>query len=106
MLGVVVNVRPPVVAPAVKRNVNVCPASSAGPGLMLLAKFATETGPTSSFTAAGLPASVKLGGSLTGVTVIVKVCGSLVSTPFMALPPLSFSVTVMFAVPCAPAAIV
>ena len=44
---------------------------------------------------------MKLGASLTAVTVIVKVCGADVSTPPLAVPPLSESVSVIVAVPLA-----
>ena len=43
----------------------------------------------------------KLGASLTGVTVMVNVCGSLVSSPPLSVPPSSDSVTVTFATPLA-----
>ena len=47
---------------------------------------------------------MKLGASLTAVTVIVKVCVALVSTPPLAVPPSSVIVTVTVAVPLALAA--
>src|SRR5262249_25895071 len=46
----------------------------------------------------------KEGASLTGVTVIVKLCGALVSTPPFAVPPSSWRSTVMVALPKALAA--
>src|SRR5438309_1089272 len=48
--------------------------------------------------------SAKEGASLTGVIVIVKVCAALVSTPPLAVPPLSLARTVTVAVPRALAA--
>ena len=42
---------------------------------------------------------VKLGASLTGVTLMVKVCGALVSTPPLAVPPSSWMRTVTVAEP-------
>ena len=48
---------------------------------------------------------MKLGASLTGVTVMVNVCAALVSTPPLAVPPLSCGkLTVTVAVPLASAA--
>ena len=47
---------------------------------------------------------MKLGASLTAVTVMVKVCGADVSTPPFAVPPLSVSCTRDVAVPLALAA--
>src|SRR6059036_1051142 len=44
---------------------------------------------------------MKLGGSLTAVTVMINVCGALVSTPPLAVPPLSLAVTVTVAAPLA-----
>ncbi len=44
---------------------------------------------------------VKVGGSLTGVTVMVNVWSALVSTPPLAVPPLSWTWTVTVAVPVA-----
>ena len=44
------------------------------------------------------------GGSFTGFTVIVKLCGADVSTPPLAVPPLSESVTEIAALPLALAA--
>src|SRR5919202_1798422 len=51
-------------------------------------------------------ATATVGGSLTGVMVIVKLCGGLVSRPPLAVPPLSFSTTVMLALPLAFGAVV
>ena len=44
---------------------------------------------------------MKLGGSLTGVTVMVKVCGAEVSMPPLAVPPSSIKRTVTVALPLA-----
>jgi len=71
---------------------------SLGPALMLVAQFATVCGPASSRSVWSLPFE-KLGASFTGVTVMVNVCGALVSTPPFAVPPLSFRVTRTVAVP-------
>src|SRR5579872_985812 len=49
---------------------------------------------------------MKLGASLTAVTLMLKVCGALVSTPPLEVPPLSCSVMVIAAVPFAFAAVV
>ena len=64
-----------------------------------------DFGPASSNTSWSAP-FVKLGGSLTGVIVIVNICGALVSTPPFNTPPLSLSVTVTFATPFASGAAV
>jgi hypothetical protein len=81
-------------------NVSVCPASSDGPALIAVAQPATVCSPDSS-RAAWLAPAVKLGASLSGVTVIVKVCGADASTPPPAVPPLSWSTTVMVDTPVA-----
>ena len=47
---------------------------------------------------------MKLGAVFTPVTVIVNVCGADVSTPPLAVPPLSESVSVIVAVPATPGA--
>ncbi len=65
----------------------------------MLAKVLTVCAPASSFTAAGLPASVKVGASFTALTVMVKVCAALVFALGGTLLPLSLKVTLMFAVP-------
>ena len=44
---------------------------------------------------------MKLGASLTGVTVITNVCAGEMSTPPLAVPPSSLSVSVIVAVPLA-----
>ena len=87
----------------VTTKVSVWPLSLAGPALMPVAQPATVCAPASSSTVWSAP-FVKLGASLTAVTVIVKVCAALVSTPPLAVPPLSCSVTVTVAVPLALAA--
>jgi hypothetical protein len=53
----------------VTRNVTVCPFSSAGPGLIAVAHPVTDCAPESSSTVSSDPL-VKLGGSLTAVTLI------------------------------------
>ncbi len=84
-------------------KVSVCAASSAGPALIAVAHDATVCGPAFSMTVWFGPA-VKLGASLTAVTVIVNDCGADVSTPPAAVPPLSCSTSVMVAMPLAFAA--
>src|SRR5436190_1781846 len=91
-------------------RVNVWPASSgaggagdAGYARMLVVQLLTVCGPASSSVATSGPL-VKLGGSLTAVIVMVKVCGALVSLPPLAVPPLSLATTVMVAEPLASAA--
>jgi hypothetical protein len=84
-------------------NVRVCPASSAGPALSPVAQTATVCAPASSRMVSFGP-TVKPGASLTPVIVTVKVCGADVSTPPLAVPPLSCSVRVIVAVPTAPGA--
>ena len=70
---------------------------SFGPAEIALAHPA-EYAPESSLTAT-LPPPVNDGASLTGVTVMVNVCGAEVSWPPFAVPPLSRSVTVTVALP-------
>src|SRR5438874_284814 len=79
--------------------------SSGGPALMLVAQPATVCGPASSSTV-WLAPLVKLGGSLTAVTAMVNVWTALVSTPPLAVPPLSCSRTVTVALPLALVAVV
>ena len=76
------------------------PLSFAGPALIAVrpAGTALRAGVLETVWSAPL---VKLGASFTAVTVIVNVCGALVSTPPFAVPPLSCSVTVIVAVPIA-----
>ena len=80
-------------------NVTVWPDSSGGPALIAVAHVEL-CGPESSFTVT-LPPPVKLGGSFTLVTVIVNVCGGLLSSPPLAVPPSSVSSIVIVAVPFA-----
>jgi hypothetical protein len=81
-------------------NVTVCADSSAGPALMAVAQPATVCAPESSRALWSAP-FVKLGASLTGVTVMVKDCEALVSTPPPAVPPLSCAATLIVALPLA-----
>ena len=70
-------------------KVSVWPASFAGPALMAVAQPATVCAPGVLERPSGSAPSVKLGASLTALTVIVNVCGAEVSTPPLAVPPLS-----------------
>src|SRR3954469_23596480 len=79
------------------------PLSSAGPPLISVAHAVTVCAPLS-WVADWLAPLVKLGASLTAVTVTVKVCVALVSMPPLATPPLSCSCTVTVAEPLALAA--
>src|SRR5262249_25550972 len=88
---------------AVTTNASVCPASSGGPLLMLVAQPVTLWAPASSLTAWSA-LSVTVGPLLTGLTVIVTVCVPLLSLPALALPSSSFSTMVMVALPLALAA--
>src|SRR5258705_545642 len=63
----------------------------------------TDRGPASSGTAWPGPA-VNDGPSFTGVTAMVNVCGALVSSPTLAVPPPSDSITLTVATPVALAA--
>src|SRR5947208_3128549 len=72
---------------------------------MFVAQPATDCKPASSRMPWSGPL-VKLGGSLTAVTVMVKVCGADVSTPPFAVPPLSCKRTVTVALPLALGAVV
>src|SRR5437867_123163 len=63
---------------------------------MLVAQLGTVCDPESS-SAVWFGPLVKLGGSLTGVTVMVKVCGALVSPPPFAVSPLPWATPVMVA---------
>src|SRR5947209_1955547 len=98
--GAVLN-RPGFVLP-VMTKLTVCPAatSSGGPARMFVAQLASVWGPASSRTVGSAP-RVKLGGSLTPLTLMLKVWPALVSTPPLAVPPLSFATTVIVAVPTA-----
>ena len=64
------------------------------------AQFVTVCGPAFSFTVGGLTA-VKPGCWLTKLATMGNVCGGEVSTPPLAVPPLSCSLTVTLAVPLA-----
>src|SRR5688500_880509 len=70
---------------------------------MLVAQLRTVWAPEVSGTDWSGPL-VKLGGSLTAVTVMRKVCGSLASSPPLAMPPVSRNCTVTVALPLALAA--
>src|SRR5437899_2100449 len=72
---------------------------------MFVAQLAMVCGPASSRVETSGPL-VKLGASLTAVTLMLKVCGALVSLPPLAVPPLSRATIVMRAVPLALAAAV
>jgi hypothetical protein len=78
--------------------VNDCPASFAGPGPIPVAHAGMVCAPPSWFTVRFGPAVI-VGGSFCERTVIVKVCGALVSTPPLAVPPLSFAWMVTMATP-------
>src|SRR5262245_28995209 len=101
MAGAWVKVRP--VPPLGTRlKVNVWPDSLGGPELMLLVKPGTVCGPESSSIAGGSAGRLKVGASLTALTVIVKSCGALVLLlGGGALGPLSCKVTRNVAVPLA-----
>ena len=76
---------------------------SPGPALMFVAQLGTLCGPASSSTFWSGPL-VKLGASFTAFTVMVKVSGVLVSCPPLAVPPSSWSSSVMSAEPLASSA--
>src|SRR5688572_910656 len=78
-------------------KLSVCPASPKGPAEMPVAK-AIDCGPASSFDDC-VGGTVNVGGSLTGVTLMVNVRSMLVLAPPLAVPPLSESVTVIVALP-------
>ena len=82
----------------VTTNVTVWPLSSDGPGLIAVAQPLTDWAPASS-TSVWLAPLTKLGGSLTPVTLIVKVWTALVSSPPLAIPPLSLMETLTVAEP-------
>src|SRR3954452_3995846 len=102
MLGATAKVRPPVLPVGVRLKLTrVWLLSLAGPALRLVAKPGTVCAPASSVTGGALAGRVKLGGTLTAVTVMVKDCAVLVLT-FGGVPlPLSVSVTLKVAVPLA-----
>ena len=74
------------------RNETVCDDSLAGPALIAVAQFGYDCGPLPLEALSSGP-FVKLGASLTPVTVIVNVCAPLASTPPFAVPPLSCATT-------------
>ncbi len=76
----------------------VCDASLAGPAEIAVAQPATVAAPLSSFTVWFAPL-VKLGTSFTELTTMTNVWGWLVSSPPLAVPPLSTIETVTVAVP-------
>ena len=86
-------------------KVRVWPDSSAGPALIAVAHGTTNCAPASSATVSSAPL-VKLGASLTGVSVIVKFCVAEVSKPPFAVPPLSWRRSVRLAEPFAFGAVV
>ena len=95
--------RPGLVLP-VMLKLTVWPDSLAGPGEIAVAQGLTVCGPASSRTF-WLGPTVKEGGSFTAFMVIVKLWGSEVSSsPGFAVPPLSWSTSVMVAAPKALAA--
>ncbi len=83
-----------------KSAITCAASSSAGPASKPVAHPARVVVPLSSLTV-GLAPSVKAGASLTAVTVMVKVCARLRSSPPLAVPPLSCTWTVTVAVPLA-----
>src|SRR3989442_264085 len=106
MPGAVVNVKPPVEPVGVTVKPIVWLLSLGGPLLMLVAKLATVTRPASSLLLV-VAGRLKLGASLIGLTVMVKVWAALVlEFGAGALRPLSVSVTLYVAVPLALAAAV
>jgi hypothetical protein len=72
----------------VAAKVRCCEASFVGPGLMAVAQAAMTCAPASSFTVTSAPL-VTTGGSFTGLTVMAKNCGALVSRPPLAVLPSS-----------------
>ena len=86
-------------------KLSVWPDSSGGPGSNPVAQPATVCAPASSSTVWSGPL-VNDGASLTAVTVIVKVWMALVSSPPLAVPPLSWTSSVIVATPLASGALV
>ncbi len=80
-------------------SVSAWPVSN-GPGLAFVSAPPIVCGPASS-AAVLLAMRLNVGASFTGVTVIVNVCAGLVSTPPLAVPPLSVSLSVIVADPFA-----
>src|SRR4051812_26860739 len=102
MAGPALKVSPPVVPVGVMlKATRDWLLSLAGPTLMAEVKLGTVCAPASSFTVAGLSARLKVGASLTALTVMVKVWAALVLTWGEVLEPLSVSVTLNVAVPLA-----
>ncbi len=91
--------RPGLVLP-VRLKVRLWPDSLAGPAEMAVAQAVRVWGPAFSRTVGSVPA-VKLGGSLTGVTLMTQLWAALVSTPPLAVPPSSDRVRVRVAEPLA-----
>ncbi|WP_333042590.1 MULTISPECIES: hypothetical protein [unclassified Microcoleus] len=88
MFGRVVNkVLPEVML--TRKSLTAWPASSAGPNLKVLAQLATVWAVFVEVVRVWLPTLLKLGASLTELTVMVKFCNVEVSTPLLAVPPLS-----------------
>ena len=84
--GAVAN-RPAFVLPVTWKLID-CPDSSAGPAEIPVTQLVTVWGGAALFTVRFGPAT-KLGASFTELTVIVNVCGPLVSMPPFDVPPLS-----------------
>ncbi len=82
----------------VTMKVSTWEASLAGPGEIAVAHGVTVCAPASSLTVTSAP-WVNEGGWLTWLTVMVKLCGAEVSTPPLAVPPLSCRSSVIVAVP-------
>src|SRR5690348_6476928 len=99
MAGAVEKAISPVVPLTVAVKVSVWLDSSLGPAEILVAKLLTVTSPAVSSTAGGSPANVKVGASLTALTVIVKVCAALVLSLGARLLPLSARTRLNVAVP-------
>ena len=81
--------RPGLVSPVMLKT-TVWPDSLAGPGEIAVAHGLIVCAPASSSTVTSGPL-VKLGAWLTWVTLMMKVCGAEVSTPPLAVPPLSIA---------------
>jgi len=88
---------------AVMLKLSVCADSLAGPALIAVAQGLKLCAPAPTATATSGP-TVKLGTSFTESTLMVKLCGALVSMPPLAVPPLSCRVSVIVATPKASAA--
>src|SRR5258705_371114 len=78
--------------------------ASVGGALLKKEKNPVMGGAAESSGAGGLGPRGKLGALLTGVTAMWKVCGGEVSTPPLAVPPLSWACTLTTALPFASAA--